>query len=425
MVQKTPNLRHSAGWCCGEEEIEAARLVYARGVDSVRTALAVIGVLAVVIVVPLWWFARRRDLGSQADRTTFRILHAANRAAPPLRDGLNPASAEKALGSLHSLLSAPGLVLSNRHGILGWEGRGEHHREDALRATAAVVADGATRVDRVDCPIVDCGMRYVITAPLTIDGEVIGTLQALVPTAGASIIRVTNEVSGWVTGQLELSAMDQARSRLAEAELKALRAQISPHFIYNSLSTIASFVRTDPEQARELLIEFADFTRYSFRRHGEYATLAEELRSIEQYLALERARFGDKLHVTLRVAPEALPVSVPYLSLQPLVENAVQHGLEPKTAQGHLTILAEDAGSAIIITIEDDGVGEAPDKVQRALNGDPSADSIGLGNVDERLRSTFGDEYGLVVETEVGAGTKVTMRVPKFAPRAHPSEAAG
>ncbi|MCW2799610.1 MAG: histidine kinase [Aeromicrobium sp.] len=389
--------------------------------DGVRTAIVVAAILGALIVVPLWWFARKRLLGSQAERATFRTLHAANRAAAPLRDGLTEASAEKALRSLRSLLSAPGLVLSDRHGILGWEGAGGHHRDTALIASATTIAEGTTRVDRIKCPDVDCGLRHVITAPLTIDGDVAGTLQALVPMAGAGVIRATNEVSDWVSGQLELSAMDQDRSRLAEAELRALRAQISPHFIYNSLSTIASFVRTDPAQARDLLLEFADFTRYSFRRHGAYATLADELRSIERYLTLERARFGDKLHVTLRVAPEALPVTVPYLSLQPLVENAVQHGLEPKTTTGHLTISAEDAGQNVVITIEDDGVGEAPETVQRALNGDGEADSIGLGNVDERMRTTFGDSYGLVVETAVGAGTKVTMTVPKFAPRAHPS----
>ncbi len=110
--------------------------------------------------------------------------------------------------------------------------------------------------------------------------------------------------------------------------MRALRAQISPHFIYNSLGAIASFVRTDPDRARELLLEFADFTRYSFRRHGEYTTLAEELRSIERYLLLEQARFGDRLQVTLRIAPEVLPVAVPFLCIQPLVENAVRHGLE-------------------------------------------------------------------------------------------------
>ena len=125
-----------------------------------------------------------------------------------------------------------------------------------------------------------------------------------------------------------------------EAEVRALRAQISPHFIYNSLNAIASFINTDPERARELVVEFADFTRYSFRRHGDFTTLAEELRCIDRYLLLERARFGDRLQVSLRIAPEVLSTVIPFLSLQPLVENAVRHGLEAKDGPGTVTITA-------------------------------------------------------------------------------------
>jgi two-component system LytT family sensor kinase len=229
-------------------------------------------------------------------------------------------------------------------------------------------------------------------------------------------VRATNEVARWVSTQLELAELDASRTRLMEAEVRALRAQISPHFVYNSLTAIASFVRTDPERARDLLLDFADFTRYSFRRHGEFTTLAEELRSIERYLVLERARFGDRLQVTLRVAPEVLPVVVPFLCLQPLVENAVRHGLEGKDGPGHISIVGEDHDSECVISVEDDGLGEDPERVRQALAGDVSLDSVGLGNVDERLRSTFGDGYGLVVETAPGAGTKVIVRVPKFAP---------
>jgi two-component system LytT family sensor kinase len=179
-------------------------------------------------------------------------------------------------------------------------------------------------------------------------------------------------------------------------------------------------VRTDPERARELLIEFADFTRYSFRRHGEFTTLAEELRSIDRYLMLERARFGDQLQVTLRIAPEVLPVALPFLCLQPLVENAVRHGLESKDGVGRITIIAEDAGSECHISVEDDGIGMDPERLRRILAGDPEERSgsggVGLGNVDERLRQVYGDEYGLVVETGIGAGTKVNVRVPKYHP---------
>ena len=190
-----------------------------------------------------------------------------------------------------------------------------------------------------------------------------------------------------MSGQLELAELDASRTRLMEAEVRALRAQISPHFIYNSLSAIASFVRTDPERARELLLEFADFTRYSFRQHGEFTTLAEELRSIERYLMLERARFGDRLRCGCRSRPEVLPVTIPFLCLQPLVENAVRHGLEGKAGGGTITIIAARPDRECVITVEDDGVGEDPERVRRALAGDPDTDSVGLGNVDERLRS--------------------------------------
>jgi two-component system LytT family sensor kinase len=130
-----------------------------------------------------------------------------------------------------------------------------------------------------------------------------------------------------VSGQLDLARLDDSRTALMEAEVRALRAQISPHFIYNSLAAIASFVRTDPERARELLLEFADFTRYALRRGGAFTTLAEELRNVERYLVLEQARFGDRLRISLLIAPEVLSVTVPYLAIQPLVENAVRHGL--------------------------------------------------------------------------------------------------
>ena len=188
-----------------------------------------------------------------------------------------------------------------------------------------------------------------------------------------------------------------------------------------SLAAIAWSVRTDPDRARELLLEFADFTRYSLRRGGAYTTLAEELGNIERYLALEQARFGDRLQISLLVAPEVLSVAVPFLAIQPLVENAVHHGLESKVGVGHVSITARDDGTEAEIVVEDDGVGSDPEVVRAVLAGESREDSIGLGNVDARLRQVYGDDHGLVVETAPGAGTKVTFRVPKFAPGIRPS----
>jgi two-component system LytT family sensor kinase len=367
------------------------------------------------------WFGwlRRRHLGTEADRATFRTMHTAALAAPALREGLTEASAQRSARHLRSLLAAPAIALTDTTTLLAWDGGDQHHSGQCVGLAEQVVGAGSTEVvgrDRVACGDPGCPLRQVIVTPLTVEERVIGTLQAWVPYASAGVVRATEEVADWVSGQLELAELDASRTRLMEAEVRALRAQISPHFIYNSLTAIASFVRTDPERARELLLEFADFTRYSFRRHGEFTTLAEELKSIERYLVLEKARFGDRLEVTLRVAPEVLPVVVPFLCLQPLVENAVRHGLEQKAGSGTITIVAEDFDREAVISIEDDGVGEDPERVRRALAGDTSLDSIGLGNVDARLRSTYGDDYGLVVETAPGAGTRVIVRVPKYAP---------
>ena len=176
-------------------------------------------------------------------------------------------------------------------------------------------------------------------------------------------------------------------------------------------------MRTDPDRARTLILEFADFTRYSFRSAGPYTVLADELRNIDRYLTLERARFGPNLAVTLRIAPEVLNVVVPFLTLQPLVENAVRHGLAGR-AHGSVEIVARDAGTDCVITVEDDGVGMDPQALRSGM-GDvleegEHAGHVGLTNVDHRLRAAFGNDYGLVVETAPGAGTKVIMRVPKF-----------
>ena len=364
---------------------------------------------------------RRTHLGTEADRATFRTLHRASLASPALREGLTPQSAERSIRHLRVLLGTPALALTDTADVLAWDGTGDHHAAQARHLVAETVARGQTRsIDsqHLPCDEPGCPVRSAVVCPLVVDERVVGTLQAFAPQPTAGLARAADEVAQWVSGQLELAELDASRTRLMEAEVRALRAQISPHFIYNSLGAIASFVRTDPERARELLLEFADFTRYSFRRHGDYTTLAEELKSVERYLLLEQARFGDRLEVTLRIAPEVLPVAVPFLCVQPLVENAVHHGLETADGPGagRISILAHDRGADCVIEIEDNGVGEDPEKIRRALAGDTSLDSIGLGNVDARLRNAFGDDYGLVVETAPGAGTRVVLRAPKFAP---------
>jgi two-component system LytT family sensor kinase len=377
--------------------------------------LAIAGAIALGVALAAWVAGRGR-MGTEGQMATYRTLHIASLAAPALRSGLTEVGAQRSVKHLRSLLGVPALAITDGYATLAWEGIGDkqqqvaaRHARPALESGAAVVLTGSQAREASEM------MRSGIAAPLTSEDVVIGALVAYSdePT-GPALMRAVEEVAAFTSGQLDLAELDRTRARTAEAEVQVLRAQISPHFIFNSLTAIASFVRTDPDRARELLLDFAEFTRYSFRSHGRYTALAEELRSVEQYLLLEQARFGDRLQVKLRVDPEVLSVRIPFLCIQPLVENAVRHGLEDRDAPGTISITAVERGPDCWISVEDDGVGNEPAVIRRSLSGEPG-DHVGLANVDERLRQAFGDDRGLVVETAPMAGTKVTMRIPKYA----------
>ncbi|MEU5288024.1 histidine kinase [Streptomyces sp. CA-278952] len=393
-------------------------------------AIAVLVVVPALLLLGTGYLVGRRtarplrpsDVGTPVEHATFETLHTASLAAPPLRAGLTEESARRAARRLRSLLGTDALCLTDRDRVLVWDGAGHHHGKDVMEHLKLLLDNGRRTAFDSGCADLDCPLRWAVAVPLTVENRVLGALVAYAPRESAVLARAAGEVARWVCVQLELAELDRSRTQLIEAEIKALRAQISPHFIFNSLAAIASFVRTDPEQARELLLEFADFTRYSFRRHGEFTTLADELHSIDQYLALVRARFGERLAVTLQVAPEVLPVALPFLCLQPLVENAVKHGLEGAVTRSRITISALDAGSEAEVVIEDDGTGMDPERLRQILRGEGGASTgIGLLNVDERLRQVYGDDYGLVIETGVGAGMKITLRLPKYRAGVHGS----
>ncbi|WP_219565967.1 sensor histidine kinase [Streptomyces griseus] len=392
-------------------------------------ALAALAVPAVLLLGAGYLVGRRTarplrpsDVGTPVEHATFETLHTASLAAPPLRAGLTEESARRAARRLRSLLGTDALCLTDRDRVLVWDGAGHHHGKDVMEHLRVLLDNGRGTAFDSGCADLDCPLRWAVAVPLTVENRVLGALVAYAPRESAVLARAAGEVARWVCVQLELAELDRSRTQLIEAEIKALRAQISPHFIFNPLAAIASFVRTDPEQARELLLEFADFTRYSFRKHGEFTTLADELHSIDQYLALVRARFGERLAVTLQVAPEVLPVALPFLCLQPLVENAVKHGLEGAVTRSRITISALDAGSEAEVVIEDDGTGMDPERLRQILRGEGGASTgIGLLNVDERLRQVYGDAYGLVIETGIGAGMKITLRLPKYRAGVHGS----
>ncbi|MFN2431407.1 MAG: sensor histidine kinase [Gemmatimonadota bacterium] len=192
----------------------------------------------------------------------------------------------------------------------------------------------------------------------------------------------------------------------AEAELSALQARINPHFLFNTLNSLAALIPVDPGAAEEMTQRLSDCFRYVLQAsHGPVA-LEEEMRFVEDYLSLERLRFGERLGVRVALEPEARAQRLPGLAVQPLVENALKHGIAPLERGGHVAVDARRAEDSLVIVVEDDG---------RGLRGLPEAvlaRGTGLANVRARLRSAFGPDAGLTIEPRTGGGTRVTLRLP-------------
>jgi two-component system, LytTR family, sensor kinase len=342
---------------------------------------------------------RRRLLGRRTvpAAATMDVLTEGMRVAAQLRDGLAAPAATGAARPLRALLGADAVGLVDLDGRQTWAGT-------AVRDADALVAD-VLRTDR------RAARPGALALPLHVRDEPAGVLVVVGPVPDA----VARQAAVWVADALHRGRLEASADAAEQAELRALRAEISPHFVYNALTTIASFVRSDPSRARDLLLDFALYIRHNLARHGEYTTLAGEFRAVEAYLALARAVLGERLRVQVRIAPEVLPVAIPFLALQPLVENAVQHGVERAEAGGSVQVSGEAQGEDCVIAVEDDGPGMPPDRARDVLAG-RGGGSLGLANVDRRLRTVFGAGYGLVVETAVGAGTRVVVRVPRFHP---------
>jgi two-component system LytT family sensor kinase len=377
------------------------RRTYARRVDVLLGVL--LGVVLTASALAVSRLASPRRVLAPGEEGVRSALHAAAATLPHLRRGLTRESAGKAIGHLHALTQAAGVMI---------DAGGEVLAADGLPAPTGDWLPASERVAVVNGPE---PYGHTVVAPLVVQGSPVGRLAAFYGPERRlrpEDTRVVSEVASLVSAQVELSFLAAQEERLAQAELRALRAQISPHFIYNALAAVANSIHTRPEEARELLTEFAEFTRYAFRGNRSYVTLADELHYVEKYLRLEQARFGDRLDVRVSVAPEVLTAVVPVLSMQPLVENAVRHGVESAPGPCRVEILGADLDADVELTVKDGGAGMSAEDAAAALAGRGAG--IGLANVHARLQSTFGPEYGLEVESAPGAGTVVRMLVPKF-----------
>ncbi len=211
--------------------------------------------------------------------------------------------------------------------------------------------------------------------------------------------------------RMEMKLEEQERA-LLQARMEALQSQINPHFLFNTLNSVSSLVRFDPDTARELIVKLANILRRLLRKTDAFVPLQEEVAFIDDYLDIEVIRFGhDKLKVTKELEPASLEVLVPSMMLQPLIENSIKHGLSPKIGGGSIHLRSKLDGGNLIIEIEDDGVGMGAANLLEQPTG-MGGTGIGMANVIERLKVLYGDTAGMRIDSRTGEGTLIQLHVP-------------
>ena len=239
----------------------------------------------------------------------------------------------------------------------------------------------------------------------------ISGLQVLVWLCAPMVVGIALKV--WNALRIELKLEEQKRL-LLEARLDALQRQINPHFLFNTLNSIAALVRSQPELAREMTVKLANILRALLKDHDTYVPLRDELKFTDDYIDIEVVRFGrDKLKVEKEIDPRSLDVLVPSILLQPLIENSIKHGLEPRIHGGTVTLRSRLEGDRVFIEVADDGVGmgaRPPSALPRSGAG------IGMKNVQERLEVLYGAQARFSVVSNPGRGTLVSIEIPSVLP---------
>jgi len=223
-----------------------------------------------------------------------------------------------------------------------------------------------------------------------------------------TLFAVTIPLKIWNNTRNEKKLEEQSRL-LVEARLAALASQINPHFLFNTLNSVSSLIRTDPNQARAMVVKLSKVLRRLLRKHENFSALRDELSFIEDYLSIEVIRFGDKLRFEKDVADDTLDMLVPSMLLQPLVENSIKHGLSNKVEGGTIRIHCRRSESRLHLLVEDDGVGIPEAKLATLLDR-----GIGVSNVNERLKVLFGNAYRMWIDSQPGKGTRIQIEVPEL-----------
>lgn len=357
-----------------------------------------------------------------------KSLRIARKTLGYMRQGMNEQSATAVCRILFEEVKASAIAITNETKILAHIGLGSDHHSPGrplqTEITRQVIEGGDLIVGGkrdIHCQISNCPLQAVIIGPLKQGNKTVGTLKLYFRNEkeiNYVDIELMSGLSMLLSYQLEVSQLDEAHKLAREAEIRALQAQINPHFLFNALNTVISLTRIDQNKARKMLLSLSQYFRQNLAgTTKEWITLSEEIQHVQSYANIEKMRFVDKLQITYSVDEEVLSAMIPPLTLQPLIENAIHHGFKNKTENCLITIeVKNESASHVRIVIKDNGIGIDPEQLQKLgheMIVSKSGTGIALYNVNKRLTMSMGQNSALHIKSEQEKGTEISFKIPK------------
>jgi len=388
-------------------------------------ALALVKVIAIPMILSsslgtALFVSIGRDQKNMYERvaaiSSAKAFKIAERTLNFLGSGINQKTAVDLAKIIHEETGVGAVAITDRDKVMAFIGHGSDHHtpgssivssltKAAIAENKVIFADGER--ERYICPLsATCPLNSVLVVPLHIDNDVIGTIKLYEPRNKQflNMNKMLGEgITNLLSNQLLLSRYERQKNLLVQTELKLLQAQVNPHFLFNSLNTIISITRNNAMRARELLIHLSNFFRKNLKRGNDLSTLEEELDQVNSYLQIEKARFDDRLVIQMDIDPALLKLKIPTFTLQPLIENAIKHGISNMLGQGIAKISAYRNDGHALIEIEDNA---------GAFREADAGDGLGIKIVDKRIKALFGKDFGTAVYSVPDELTRVTIKIP-------------
>jgi two-component system sensor histidine kinase LytS len=385
-----------------------------------------INTLAVVFIVYIVHdvFSEQEKVQVLSAQQAIRVIHSSSGF---MQYDLNADTAEKIADIIYNETKAAAVAVTNVDKVLAFIGEGSDHHQIGTPLLTAVtkqmIKDRHVVIynDRhgVGCPICGCKLSAVVEAPLIVSNEFVGSIKLFkanneeISSHEAELIQ---GIADFLSLQLTQKKLEDQQMLLLQTECQMLKAQIHPHFFFNTLGTIQSLIFSRPELADTLIKEMAEFFRKTLNRDHAVISVEEELKSVRNYVNIEKIRYGDRINIIEELPDQFLGYMIPISSVQFLVENAIRHGVSTKRGRGTVRISSGVNNDSWYICVEDDGLGIPEERLSDLLKDKPveSVNGMGIGllNIQRRIQKLYGLQYGLQIKSQPNKGTVVTINFP-------------